>query len=231
MLTESHFYDSRYQISIQAMKIEGIFIGKSKEVSFNNRPVKTGIYKEVVAGPVRVTKLLIEGDHQADLTVHGGEDKAVYGYPVEHYDFWRKERPDLEFAPGMFGENLALLGLYESVCVGDQFKINDVVLQVTTPRMPCFKLGIRMNDNGFIKDFMQAERNGFYFRVIQEGTMQAGDRIEKVGEDGYKLSIAETIQLYTSRKDDKELLKKATASPSLPKDWVDHFEVQLHKLS
>jgi len=212
------------------MRLEHIFVGKPVEVEFNGRPVKTGIYKHEVQGKVKVTKMGIEGDQQADLTVHGGIYKAIYAYPIAHYTFWKEERPDLSFTPGIVGENLSVSGLDEQVCVGDAFRIGKAVLSVTTPRLPCFKLGIKMGDARFIKDFMKAERNGFYFKVEEEGLIEAGDEIQKIHSDGYGLTIAETIRLYTSRKNDTKLLKKAIDSPSLIDAWKDDFEVRLRKM-
>lgn len=212
------------------MKLEYIFVGRPVEASFNGKTIKTGIYKSPVDGKVKVTKTNIDGDQQADLTVHGGVDKAVYAYPIEHYDFWKDKRSDLVFDPGVFGENLSVSGLDETVCIGDQFEIGEVTLGITSPRMPCFKLGIRMNDPGFVRDFMQEGKNGFYFKVIKEGQIEAGNPIKKVYEDGYGMSIHEVIQLYTTRKHDKDLLRKAIDSPSLPLDWKDYFEVRLKKL-
>ena len=212
------------------MKLNSIYVGKPREVEYNGQTVSTGIFKEEISGPVKVNFLNIEGDQQADLTVHGGRDKAVYAYPSEHYEFWKKERPDLTFAPGVFGENLSTTGLDENVCVGDTFKIGTVVFQVTNPRMPCYKLGIKMKDSRFIKDFMDARKNGFYLRVLEEGIIEAGDTIQKTGDDGHGLTIDEVIQLYTIRKQDVDLLEKAVNSPSLPKDWTEYFEVRLVKL-
>jgi len=212
------------------MQLEYIFVGKPVEAEFNGKTIKTSIYKERVEGSVKVSKTNLEGDKQADLTVHGGVDKAVYAYPIEHYDFWKETRRDLDFEPGIFGESLSVSGLDEQVCVGDTFKIGEVVLSVTSPRMPCFKLGIKMKDPSIIKDFMQAERNGFYFKVLEEGSIASGDKIEKLSEDGHGLTIAEVIQLYTIKKQDEELLQKAVDSPSLPADWKDYFEVRLRKL-
>ena len=212
------------------MRLEHIFIGKPVEASFNGKTIKTGIYKNLVDGPIKVTRTNLEGDQQADLTVHGGVDKAVYAYPIAHYDFWKEKRKDLDFAPGIFGENLSISGIDEQVCVGDTFQIGEVVLSVTSPRMPCFKLGIKMNDPGFVRDFMVAEKNGFYFKVLEEGQLNAGMPVKQIGSDGHGLSIAETIQLYTTRKTDKALLQKATDSPSLPEDWRDYFAVRLRNL-
>jgi len=212
------------------MRLEHIFVGKPVEAEFNGKTIKTGIYKNMIEGKVKVSKTNIEGDQQADLMVHGGINKAVYAYPMEHYEFWKRERSDLNFAPGIFGENLSVSGIDEQVRVGDTFQIGEVVLSVTSPRMPCFKLGIKMNDPGFIKDFMKAEKNGFYFRVVTEGEIRAGLPIEKIDSDGHELTIAEVIQLYTTRKTDRQLLEKATSSPSLPGDWTDYFEVRLRNL-
>ena len=213
------------------MRLEQIFVGKAIDVTFHDKIVKTGIFKHPVDGPVRVGKTTIEGDQQADLTVHGGIDKAVYAYPVQHYTYWRHERSDLEFSPGIFGENLSVSGLDETVGIGDVFQIGQVVLQVTIPRMPCYKLGIKMNDAAFVKDFMKAEKNGFYLKVLTEGLMEGGNSIKKLSSDDYGLTIAEVIRLYTSQRSDKALLKKAIDSPSLSEDWKDYFEVQLRKLT
>ena len=213
------------------MRLEHIFVGKPVEAEFNGKTIKTSIFKHDVQGSVRVGKTNIEGDQQADLTVHGGYDKAVYAYPIEHYSFWQTKRSDLKFSPGIFGENLSVSGMDEQVCIGDVFKIGEAILSVTTPRMPCFKLGVRMNDATMVKEFMKAERNGFYFKVMEEGEIEAGLPITKLDSDGYGLSVAETIQLYTSRSSDAALLRKAVDSPSLPADWRDFFEVRLIKLA
>ena len=213
------------------MRLESIYVGKPVEADYNGRAITTGIYKNKVEGPVKVSSFNIEGDQQADITVHGGVDKAVYAYPSEHYNFWKKEREDLHFEPSFFGENLSTTGLDEiGTCIGDVFEVGSVVLQVTSPRMPCYKLGIRMNDPGFVRDFMKAEKNGFYFKVLQEGTIDTGDEIRKVRQDGHDLTVQEVIQLHTTRKSDKDLLRKAVDSPSLPQDWIDHFEVILTRL-
>lgn len=213
------------------MKLLSIHIGKTVNVEFNGKKVETGIYKTQIDGPVKVSRLNIEGDQQADLTVHGGINKAIYAYPVEHYDYWTNSRPDLEFSPGVFGENLSVSGLLEgSVHIGDQFKIGEVVLQVTTPRLPCFKLGIKMGDPGFIKEFMLANRTGFYFKVIQEGYLDDGDPITQLKSNPFDLSVRDVVSLYSVEKSNKELLMKAVNSPGLPKDWIEHFEERLSSL-
>lgn len=212
------------------MKLLSIFVGKPRELDYNGRFVATGIYKEEINGPVQVHFLNIAGDQQADLTVHGGPDKAVYVYPSEHYSFWKEKRSDLFFQPGIFGENLSTTGLDEATCVGDVFKIGTAIFRVTNPRMPCFKLGIKMNDPKFIKDFMDARKNGFYLRVLQEGEIKPGDMIEKMEEDGHGLTIDEVIQLYTTKKEDEELLIKSVGAPNLPEDRREYFEKKLDQL-
>ena len=210
------------------MNIHSIQIGKAKDVFYMGQDIRTGIYKKQTDGPVRVTKLKLEGDEQADLRVHGGVDKAVYAYPLEHYEWWKTEKPEKEFGPGMFGENLTVTGMEESrVYIGDVYRINDVELMVTSPRMPCNKLAMKMGDPMFIKDFMQANRSGFYFRVLQEGVINPGDAIEKLSEDGHKLSISEVVSLYGIEKGNKDLMQKAIASPSLPEDWKAYFRDRL----
>jgi len=144
-----------------------------------NRKVLSGIIKNPVAGSVIVGKLNLDGDRQADLSVHGGEDKAVYVYPSEHYAFWRKQYPGVKLDWGTFGENLTTVGILESdVHIGDELAIGSAKFQVTQPRFPCFKLGIRFNDQEVIKTFLDSERTGFCLKVVKEGRIKAGDPIK-----------------------------------------------------
>ena len=213
------------------MKLLSIHVGRSKTVVYQGKEISTGIFKEEIKGQVKVNKLNLEGDQQADLSVHGGVDKAVYVYPFEHYAFWQKERSDLAFSAGIFGENLSITGLDETqVCIGDVFKIGTAVFSVTIPRLPCFKLGIKMNDKTFVKDFLQAERTGFYFKVQTEGIIQANDSIEKISTDSNQLSVREVFRLYYVEKDNSTLLKKAIHTQSLPDDWKEFFQKKLEKL-
>ncbi|MCG8387461.1 MAG: MOSC domain-containing protein [Cytophagales bacterium] len=210
------------------IKLLSIHVGKPREILYQGKSTTTGIFKEKVDGPIRVDRLNLEGDQQADLTVHGGPDKAVYAYPVEHYSYWRTTREDLIFAPGIFGENLSIEGLNEDeACIGDQYKIGTAVLAITSPRMPCFKLGIKMKDPKFVKDFMQAQRTGFYFKVAREGAINSGDLIEKIKSDPQRLTVNEVVRLYTTDKENKALLQKAMDTSSLPQDWRDFFSKRL----
>jgi len=128
--------------------------------------VQTGIFKDPVNGPVTIRKLNLAGDQQADLTVHGGAEKAVYAYPAEHYEYWRKTLPEAPFSWGKFGENLTTEGLGEdSLCIGDRLRVGSAILMVTQPRMPCYKLALRFDRDDMIKLFLTSQRSGFYFSV------------------------------------------------------------------
>jgi MOSC domain-containing protein YiiM len=173
--------------------ILAIHVGRPTELQFHGRSVLSAIDKRPVTGPVMVRRLNLEGDQQADLKVHGGPDKAVYCYPSEHYAVWSGElgRP-LGF--GSFGENLTLAGLREDALhIGDRLSIGDVVLQVTQPRLPCFKLGIRFGDQRFVGRFLQSRRSGFYCRVLQEGMIEPGQSITIVERAESNLTIAQSI--------------------------------------
>ncbi|OGI54068.1 MAG: hypothetical protein A3D32_08780, partial [Candidatus Muproteobacteria bacterium RIFCSPHIGHO2_02_FULL_60_13] len=163
------------------MNLISINIGLPREITHGGQTVTSGIFKEPVAGPVRLGRLNLEGDGQADRRVHGGADKAVYVYPFEHYAFWAGELGRDDFSHGQFGENFTTRGLLEDgVCIGDVFEIEETRVQVTQPRTPCFKLGIRMAEENFPERFTSANRTGFYLRVLEEGMIAAGDAIEWV---------------------------------------------------
>jgi len=137
------------------MKIVSVNVGLPREVVWKGTTVQTAIFKEPVAGPVPIRELNLAGDQQADLIVHGGSDKAVYGYPAEHYEYWRKQLPNTSLSWGAFGENLTTEGLWEDMlCIGDLLRVGSAVLQLTQPRMPCYKLELRFNRNDMIKRFL-----------------------------------------------------------------------------
>src|SRR6266568_969087 len=152
------------------MKILSVNVGMPKEVSWQGKLVTTGIFKEPVNAPVMLRTLNLDGDRQADLTVHGGVTKAVYAYPSEHYDYWRAELPDVDLPWAAFGENLTTEGLFEKdLRIGDRFRIGSAELVVTQPRLPCYKLGIRFGRMDMLKRFLKSGRTGFYFAVTVEG--------------------------------------------------------------
>lgn len=162
-------------------RVIAVSVAAARDVPWNGRRVRTGIYKAPILGRVRARRLGLEGDEQADLEVHGGPLKAVYAYPAEHYDFWRRELPGTELAWGSFGENLTTTGLSEhDVHVGDRFGIGTAVLAATKPRFPCYKLGIRFGREDIVPRFLMSGRTGFYLQVLEEGTLGTGDPIARL---------------------------------------------------
>jgi MOSC domain-containing protein YiiM len=148
------------------MRIASVNVGLPREVEWRGRSVTTGIFKSPAEGRIPVRTLNLDGDRQADLSVHGGPEKAVYGYPSEHYEFWRDELPGVHLPPGSFGENLTTEGLLETgLRIGDRLRIGSAVLRVTQPRMPCSKLGVRFQREDMVKRFLASGRSGFYFAV------------------------------------------------------------------
>ncbi len=175
--------------------------------------------------------LNLDGDRQADLSVHGGPTKAAYAYPAEHYNYWREQLPGTELPWGMFGENFTTEGLDEStVNIGDRFRLGSAEVTVTEPRMPCYKLGIKFGRTDIIKRFLASGRSGFYFSVQQEGEVEAGDEMELIARDKNNITVADITCLYAREKDDVETLRRAIALEALPASWRDHFRHQLEKM-
>jgi len=179
------------------MKLLSVQVGRPRTVQWHGKPVSTGIYKEPVAGRIMLYQFNLDGDQQADLTVHGGRDKAVYVYPSEYYPLWQAEFPDLLLPYGMFGENFTTEGLdEESVHIGDQFRIGEAVVEVTQPRMPCYKLGIRFARPDMPKRFHASGRCGFYLAVLHEGEVGAGDLWERIARNDQQVSVIERYRQY-----------------------------------
>lgn len=177
------------------MKVLSVCVGLPRIVEYRGEPISTGIYKEPVAGRVAVNEFNLAGDAQADLRVHGGYSKAVYVYPSEHYEFWRKELPETDLPFGIFGENLTTTGLLETnVNVGDRLKIGTAQFIVTQPRQPCFKLGIRFSRADIIKRFAKSGRSGFYLAIEKTGELGAGDEIEFLSREANQPSIFEIVR-------------------------------------
>jgi len=210
------------------MKLVAISVGRPKEVQWRGRSVRTSIFKTPVSGRVHVARLNIEGDEQSDLSVHGGAEKAVYAYPAEHYDFWRRQLPDAELPWGAFGENFTTEGLLEDeVWIGDRYRVGSVELVVTQPRMPCYKLAIRFGRTDMVKRFLQSGRSGFYLAVEREGKLSAGDAIERFGRDERRLTVADVVALYAADSANQPLLETASDHPSLPASWREYFRKRL----
>ena len=206
------------------MKIISVNVGLPRLVLRDGEPVSTGIFKEPVAGRVILRTLNLDGDRQADLSVHGGPEKAVYGYPSEHYTFWKRELPDMELPWGMFGENFTTEGMFETETnVGDRFRIGLAEVMVTQPRMPCYKLGIRFGRSDIIKRFLVSERSGFYFSVLKEGEVGAGDEFELLKKNASGVRVVDVTRLYSSEKRNIELMRRAIATEALPDSWREYF--------
>src|SRR5438874_13359509 len=174
------------------MQVISVNVGQPKEVVWKGQTVVTGIFKEAVEGRVAVRRLNLEGDLQADLTVHGGLEKAIYAYPAEYYAFWREQFPEMELPWGMFGENLTIQGLlYENVHIGDRFQVGSSDLLVTHPRLPCYKLGLKFGRDDILKRFLQSGLTGFYFAVLKEGNVAAGDPIRLLHRDEDQVKVAD----------------------------------------
>jgi MOSC domain-containing protein YiiM len=198
------------------MKLISTNVGLPRIVTFNGDPVSTGIFKEPVAGRVMLRTLNLDGDRQADLSVHGGRSKAVYLYPSEHYDYWKRELPGMNLPWGMFGENFTSAGLLESeINIGDRFRVGSAVVIVTEPRMPCYKLG----------------RTGFYFGVWQEGEVGADDSIELIEKADLNVRVSDITRLYTREKHNLGLLRRAVQVEALPESWKSYFRQRIAKLS
>ena len=209
------------------MKVVALSVGLPREVGWNGHTVLTSIFKTPVDRRLHVTKLNFEGDEQSDLTVHGGVDKAVYVYPSEHYEGWRRELPGVEFPWAVFGENLATEGLLEDVRIGDRFRIGTAEFVVTQPRLPCFKLGIRFGRMDMLKRMLRNGRTGFYFAVTTEGEVGTGDAIEPIERLDEGLTVADVVRLYTIDAKNQELLRRATQTSGLPDSWKDYFRKRL----
>ena len=212
------------------MKIISVNVGRPRLVVWNGQTVSTGIYKSPVEGRLMLRTLNLDGDRQADLTVHGGAGKAAYAYPSEHYGYWRGELPGVELPWGMFGENFTTEGLDESgVRIGDRFRIGSALVTVTVPRMPCYKLSIKFGRADIVKRFMASGRTGFYFSVQREGEVGAGDEVELLGSDREGVTVAEVAGLYARGVGDVETLRRAVRAEALPESWREHFLQQLAK--
>ena len=215
----------------ELMTVVSVNVGLPKTVQWRDQPVTTGIFKSPVEGPVALRKHNLDGDGQADLSVHGGPTKAVYAYPIQHYAYWRGELPGVDLGWGHFGENFTVDGMDEdSIFIGDEFSVGTARVAVTEPRMPCFKLSVRFGRIDMPKRFLQSERTGFYFGVVEEGEVQAGDAIELLWKHPDGLAVSDVTRLYTTEKGNIALLKKAIAATALPESWSGYFEHQLEKL-
>lgn len=213
------------------MKLVSLNVGLPRLVMWRGEPVATGIFKEPVARRTILRTLNLDGDRQADLTVHGGRDKAVYAYPAEHYPLWRAELPEMNLPYGMFGENFTIEGLDETtINIGDEFRVGTARVVVVQPRMPCYKLGLRFGRADIIKRFHQSRRTGFYLRVVEEGEVGAGDNVELIKRGDGEVTIADINRLYFWDRDDLQMLRRAVRIEDLPEHLKSQFRARLAEL-
>jgi MOSC domain-containing protein YiiM len=204
-------------------KVISLNVGMPRTVYFHGQAVTTGIFKEPVKGRINLRKLNLEGDKQADLTVHGGPDKAVYAYPAEHYDYWKKRLPNMKLPWGMFGENFTTEGLLEDqVNIGDIFRVGSGEVVATQPRMPCYKLGVKFGGMDIVKKFMDSKLPGIYFRVLKEGEVEAGDAIELISRDANNVTVKDIVRLVTGE-GNIETVRRAIHIKALPEAWRQEF--------
>jgi MOSC domain-containing protein YiiM len=211
------------------MKVVSLNVARPRLTLYKGATINTGIFKQPVTGRVALRTLNLDGDQQADLSVHGGIYKAVYAYPSEHYEYWRRELPDTDLPWGMFGENLTTQGLTEELHVGDRIRIGSAIVMVRQPRMPCYKLAAKFQRDDMIERFLHSGRSGLYFSVEQENEAGEGDSLELISQDRKGISIAEMNRLFLREKYNRNLLQKAIATAALPEDWREYFLPRLSR--
>lgn len=213
------------------MKVLSLNVGLPRTVWWKDREVTTGIFKEPVQGAVALRRHNLDGDRQADLEVHGGISKAVYAYPSEHYRLWANELPGMELPWGMFGENLTTEGLLEeTVHIGDQFRIGTSVLMVSQPRLPCYKLGLKFGRDDILKRFLESNRSGVYFSVVEEGMINTGDAIEPLHIEPQGVSVADTNRAYVNPRENVLVMRRALEVKALASGFRSYFQEQLASL-
>jgi MOSC domain-containing protein YiiM len=214
------------------MRIQALNVSLPKVVVYKGEEVLTGIYKVSTAEPLMVRRLNIDGDEQADLTVHGGVDKAVYAFPAEHYSYYQETLNQDPYEPGQFGENLTTKGMLESdVHIGDRYRVGEVVFEVSQPRSPCYKFAIKMGTTESLSACINSAKTGFYFRVLSEGIVQSGDRIEVDYSNDTAPTVEEVHRLYYFDKKNIDGLTKAAQCDSLARVFRDEFENRISKLA
>ncbi len=204
------------------MRIVSVNVGLPRRILWKGRTVDTGIFKAPVEGRCAVKRLNLEGDRQADLTVHGGPNKAVYAYPIEHYDFWRDFLAVTDLPMGAFGENLTTEGLTEeNVHIGNRIQIGTTELVVTQPRQPCYKLAAKFGRTDIVRHFLESGYSGFYLAVRQEGDVGRGDTINIIERETHQARVADLNQWQRGETEDVALMRRAMQIEALPEEWRD----------
>jgi MOSC domain-containing protein YiiM len=211
------------------VKVISLNVAKPHLTVYNGATINTGIFKKPVSGRIALRTLNLDGDRQADLSVHGGPYKAVYAYPSEHYGYWRSELPEMDLPWSAFGENFTTEGLGEDeLHVGDRIRVGSATLMVRQPRMPCYKLAAKFQRDDIVERFLLSGRSGFYFSVEQEGDVGVGDSLELISRNGGGITIAEMNRLLVRERYNRDLLQKAIATEALPESWREYFLPRLH---
>ena len=213
-------------------RLLSVNVGLPRDIAWKGRTVYTGIWKDPVRGRCRVGRLNLEGDGQGDLAGHGGEQRAVFVYQIESYRYWQEQLKRTDFVHGQFGENLTIEGLFDDVvCIGDRYQIGSALFEVTQPRVTCYRVGIRMNERRMPALLTSSGRPGFYFRVLREGEVGAGDEIIKVGEAAERMTVAEINALLYSPNHPRDRLERAVRIEALSPGWRGSFEALLQSQS
>lgn len=198
------------------MEIISTNIGLPQTITWKEKTVQTGIFKKPVKGPIFLSKTGVVDDAVMNEKAHGGIDKSCYLYSTNHYDFWKQKYPDLDWNWGVFGENLSVAGLAENkMHIGDVLEIGDAIVKITQPRIPCYKLGVRFDNQDIIKDFLEAGRPGIYVKVLQEGWVKAGDKVYLLERQSNNLTVTQVFNQFTVSKRDKYLIDRALEDKDL----------------
>lgn len=206
------------------MYIQSVNIAEPKTIFWNNKQISTGIYKSPTPKPIFLGRDAVKDDYIADKKVHGGEYKACYLFSSDHYPYWKNLYPNLKWNWGMFGENLTINGLNETqVMVGDIYKIGDALVQITQPREPCFKFGVKFGSQHVLKQFIDHGFSGTYVKVLEEGLAHTKDTLKLINRLDKSLSVAQLFNLIFSKEKDKALLKTAVMCEAIPQYKRDTF--------
>src|SRR5438067_13290023 len=209
-------------------RLLSINVGLPRDISWQGRIVHTAIWKDPLRGPCRVRRLNLDGDGQGDLAGHGGEQRAVFVYQIESYRFWQQQLKRTDFVHGQFGENFTIEGLPDdAVCIGDRYQIGGALFEVTQPRVTCYRVGIRMNEPQMPALLTSSGWPGFYFRVLREGEVGAGDEIVKVGEANERMTVAEIDAMLNLASHARDRLERALRIEALSPGWRASFEALL----
>ena len=214
------------------MKLISLNVSRPRLIVYNGETINTGIFKQPVSGPIQLRTLNLDGDRQADLSVHGGPFKAVYAYPSEHYPFWQHELPGMDLPWGMFGENFTTEAMSEAdLHIGDRLKLGNAVLMVRQTRTPCYKLAAKFRRDDIIDRFLTSGRSGVYFSVEKEGAVSPGDSFEFLSRAQGAITIEEMNLALVFDRHNRSLLERAIATPALPEHWREHFSQRLSRLA